>query len=582
MMLLPSLSPISRTRSVLRQFGGYCHTKTCSDGQFYDMENLSSREAPLLRPRKQRGKIRQFSRPNGLFGRDKLCWVDGTDFYYNGFRVGTVEDSEKQFVGMGAYILIWPDKKYYNIQTGEFGDLGASFTSEGSVSFALSKEDGNIYEGYTASAQAPDSPENGALWLDTSQTPNTLKEYSSASQTWVEIASTFVKITFANIGKLFKQYDGVTISGCTGPGEGLNGSCIIRSRGDDWIVVPGILDMAFDQEEAVTISREIPDMEFLTESENRIWGCSSQKHEIYACKLGDPTNWNCFEGISTDSYAATIGSDGDFTGACTHLGNVLFFKEDMIHKVWGSRPANFQIANSPVRGVKKGSEKSLVIVNETLYYHSRNGVCAYDGSLPVSVSSPLGDTGYQNAKGGNVGDCYYLSMEDENGKWVLFVYDEGSGLWHKEDETHVRWFARVGGELYFVDDGNGLYAVNGSTALYEGDVDSLGEMEGPVCWYCESGDMGGDLYEYLTGLQFCFQLESQSTVTAKLQYDGGDWETVAKISAPEKRVFTLPVIPRRCMFLRIRLEGQGDMVLYSIMKTTETSTELPVSPLSET
>ncbi len=581
-MMLPSLSPVSRTRSVLRQFGGYCHTKTCSDGQFYEMKNLSSRDAPLLRPRKQRGKIRQFSRPNGLFGRDKLCWVDGTDFYYNGFRVGTVADSEKQFVGMGAYILIWPDKKYYNIQTGEFGDLGASFSSEGSVSFALSKEDGTIYEGYTASVQAPESPEDGALWLDTSQTPNILKEYSSVSQMWVEIASTFVKMTFANIGKLFKQYDGVTISGCTGPAEGLNGSCIIRSRGDDWIVVPGILDMAFDQEEAVTICREIPDMEFLTESENRIWGCSSEKHEIYACKLGDPTNWNCFEGISTDSYAATIGSDGDFTGACTHLGNVLFFKEDMVHKVWGSRPANFQIANSPVRGVKKGSEKSLVIVNETLYYHSRNGVCAYDGSLPVSVSGPLGNLCYQNARGGNVGDCYYLSMEDEDGKWVLFVYDEGSGLWHREDETHVRWFARVGGELYFVEEGNGLYTVNGSTALYEGDDDSLGEMESPVSWFCESGDMGGDLYEYLTGLQFCFQLVPQSSVTIKLQYDGGDWEIAGKVTALEKRVFTLPVIPRRCVFLRIRLEGQGDMVLYSIMKTTESSTELPVSPLSET
>ena len=581
-MMLPSLSPVSRTRSVLRQFGGYCHTKTCSDGQFYEMKNLSSRDAPLLRPRKQRGKIRQFSRPNGLFGRDKLCWVDGTDFYYNGFRVGTVADSEKQFVGMGAYILIWPDKKYYNIQTGEFGDLGASFSSEGSVSFALSKEDGTIYEGYTASAQAPESPEGGALWLDTSQPPNILKEYSSVSQMWVEIASTFVKMTFANIGKLFKQYDGVTISGCTGPAEGLNGSCIIRSRGDDWIVVPGILDMAFDQEEAVTICREIPDMEFLTESENRIWGCSSEKHEIYACKLGDPTNWNCFEGISTDSYAATIGSDGDFTGACTHLGNVLFFKEDMVHKVWGSRPANFQIANSPVRGVKKGSEKSLVIVNETLYYHSRNGVCAYDGSLPVSVSGPLGNLCYQNARGGNVGDCYYLSMEDEDGKWVLFVYDEGSGLWHREDETHVRWFARVGGELYFVEEGNGLYTVNGSTALYEGDDDSLGEMESPVSWFCESGDMGGDLYEYLTGLQFCFQLAPQSSVTIKLQYDGGDWEIAGKVTALEKRVFTLPVIPRRCVFLRIRLEGQGDMVLYSIMKTTESSTELPVSPLSET
>lgn len=221
-----------------------------------------------------------------------------------------------------------------------------------------------------------------------------------------------------SIGKLFKQYDGVTISGCTGPAEGLNGSCIIRSRGDDWIVVPGILDMAFDQEEAVTICREIPDMEFLTESENRIWGCSSEKHEIYACKLGDPTNWNCFEGISTDSYAATIGSDGDFTGPVLIWETSSFLKRTWYIKYGAAGPANFQIANSPVRGVKKGSEKSLVIVNETLYYHSRNGVCAYDGSLPVSVSGPLGNLCYQNARGGNVGDCYYLSMEDEDGKWV--------------------------------------------------------------------------------------------------------------------------------------------------------------------
>lgn len=64
----------------------------------------------------------------------------------------------------------------------------------------------------------------------------------------------------------------------------------------------------------------------------------------------------------------------------------------------GQPTADFQIANSPVRGVKKGSEGSLVIVNETLYYHSRNGVCAYDGSLPVSVSAPLGSITLENAR----------------------------------------------------------------------------------------------------------------------------------------------------------------------------------------
>ena len=579
-MILPYLSPISRTRSVLYQFGGYCHTRTCSDGQFYEMQNLSAREVPLLCPRRQRGKIRQFSSPNGVFGRDKLCWVDGTDFYYNGFRVGTVSNTEKQFVGMGAYLLIWPDKKYYNIQTGEFGDLGASFTTTGStVGFTLSKADGTVYEGYTTGAEAPSSPENGTLWLDTSQTPNILKEYSSATQSWVEIASTFVKISFGNLGKLFKQYDGVTVSGCTGIAEGINGSHIIQSCADDWIVVPGILDSSYNQSEPVTVSREIPDMDFLTESENRIWGCSSKNHEIYACKLGDPTNWNCFEGISTDSYAATIGSDGDFTGACTHLGYVLFFKEDMIHKVYGTRPANFQITNSPVRGVKKGSERSLVIVNETLYYHSRNGICAYDGSLPVSISAALGNGSYQNARAGTVGDSYYISMQKPDGGWDLFVYDEASGLWHREDDTQVKWFARVGGELYFIAGDNALYTVNGSTSLYEGDEGSLGETEDPVQWFCETGDMGGGLHEYLAGLQFCFQLAAGSSVTVRLQYDGGEWEEIAQVTCSEKRVFTLPVIPKRCVFLRIRLEGTGEMQLYSIAKTTESATELPISKM---
>ena len=75
-------------------------------------------------------------------------------------------------------------------------------------------------------------------------------------------------------------------------------------------------------------------------------------------------------GISTDSYAMTVCSGGDFTGACSHLGYVLFFKEDVIHRIYGTKPANYQLTNVESRGVEKGSEKSLVIVNETLYYKS--------------------------------------------------------------------------------------------------------------------------------------------------------------------------------------------------------------------
>ena len=132
-----------------------------------------------------------------------------------------------------------------------------------------------------------------------------------------------------------------------------------------------------------------------------MWGCSSSKHEIYACKQGDPKNWHVFMSIATDSYTATVGSDGDFTGACTHLGYVCFFKEDMLHQVSGNYPSNYTITDLRCRGVEKGSEKSMAVVNEVLYYKSRSAICAYDGSLPGSISAALGDVRYKNAVGGN-------------------------------------------------------------------------------------------------------------------------------------------------------------------------------------
>lgn len=37
-----------------------------------------------------------------------LMYVDGTALNYKDQKVGTVTDTEKTFVGMGAYVLIWP------------------------------------------------------------------------------------------------------------------------------------------------------------------------------------------------------------------------------------------------------------------------------------------------------------------------------------------------------------------------------------------------------------------------------------------------------------------------------------------
>ncbi len=157
----------------------------------------------------------------------------------------------------------------------------------------------------------------------------------------------------------------------------------------------------------VTAQRRVPDLDWLTEHNNRVWGCSSTENVIYACKLGDATNWFSYRGTAADSYAVTVGSDGAFTGAATCMGYVLFFKENGLHKLYGTKPSDYQMSSIQCSGVAKGAHQSLCVINETLYYLSMDGVMAWDGSLPTKVSASLDETAMSRvtraAAGGLVG-----------------------------------------------------------------------------------------------------------------------------------------------------------------------------------
>lgn len=642
MAKLPRLESVQSNQDICHEFLGYNHNMVIRDNEFFDMENMSSSGYPVMMPRKRRGLITKLKEPKGVFAKNRLCWVEKAfgewRFFYNGITHHSwkVSADEKQFISIGSQILIWPDKKYFDItkiQEPEkaMGSLGAKWESDNRVEFSLCKLDGTSYEDYIRQPTAPKDPENGLLWMDTSVTPNSLKQYAADRDEWMSIATTYIKIAARRIGNLFKQYDGITISGCSVLPD-LNTDSIIMNidpgveidgqRDSNYIIVVGLLNDSTHQEgKTFTVERRIPDMEFLTESENRVWGCNSQKHEIYCCKLGDPTNWNCYMGLSTDSYAVTIGTDGNFTGACTHLGYVLFFKEDCIHKIYGNRPSNFQVTNSHVRGVERGSEKSLVIVNERLYFKSRNGICVYDGSLPSSISHALGDTPYKNAVAGTLGNKYYVSMQSADG-WTLFAYDEAQDIWHREDDTHVQYFTRVRDELFFIDaESHLLKSVNGTYSLYNNAngpaeidgtvIDSnkiewydpeneeatssddqmstknyycaiktekyVGKLEDEVEWMVLSGDMGAQSIEskYLSRLHLRLQVDEGSTIMARIRYnsDNEDW-TEHPINAPGKKVFTIPIVPRRCDHLALQLRGTGPCKIYSISKYLEEGSDL--------
>lgn len=565
---LPYLNGLKKAREMTGAFGGYNHNPKIASSDFYDMRNLGGQSYPLLAPRIKRGRVRQLGKPNGLYAHDKLCWVDGASFFYDGKLIGSVRDGKKQFVSMGAYILIFPDKVFYNTSTGEFGSLEALFEATQEVKAVLSRLDASAYGDPVVSETAPEEPTDGQLWIDTSSTPHVLKMYSNYQASWASVPTTYVKISSPGIGKDFAQYDGVMLEGFED--ENLNGQFVLYDVGPDYILVTALIEKTITQIGGIRVERIVPDMDFVTESENRVWGCSSATHEIYACALGEPKVWNRFLGISTDSYVATVGSAGAFTGCATHLGYVLFFKEHVIHKVYGSKPSNFQLTNTVCRGVQQGSEKSLCIVNETLLYKSVFDVCAYGSALPESVSDALGGETYRNAAAGAVGSDYYVCMRDEKGVPTLFVYDTEHRLWHKQDHADIDEFARVDDELYFVDKrDNCLYSARGSMSRYADDGACL---EGDFEWFAQSGDIGLEQPDgkYVSMIQIRIEADANTTVRVSVQFDDQEaWIEQYRLNFTHKRSFVVPIVPRRCDHMRIRLDGEGACKVWSICKTIE-------------
>lgn len=587
-MRYPSMTEMVRSTMSTEVWGGYNHNLRISDGESYDEKNMSSDEYPILAPRKQRRLYAHPSNCQGLIEKDSLCWVDGSKFVMNGYdyelNLSTdPADCPKKLVGMGSYVIILPDKKYINTaDTSDCGPMEAEWSSTGTVHMALCRGDGEQIEGAVESATAPELPIDGQYWVDTGSNPNRLMVYSDVDAMWVEVGTTYVKLEAEGIALEFEEGDGVSISGAETEAPELMGSHVIWAKGDGYLVIIGMLARSTDA--AITISRHMPELDYVIESGNRLWGCrygparnGEIVNEIYASKLGDFKNWNCFQGVSTDSWVGNCGSDGQWTGAANYLGYPVFFKQDHIHRVYGSVPSQYSIRDTLARGVQKGCGESLAMVNEVLIYKSRSGICAYDGSLPTEIGAALGKERYGDAIAGALGNKYYLSMVNEQtGEPVLMVYDMGKNIWHKEDNLRARAWCRARNDMYCIDDATGkILCVTG-----QGEPD-----EGNVEWEVITGELGLKQNsgfatvvmpeeKYISKLQLRMSMEPGSDFFVSIQYDGdGVWHNAAHLTGGNLRSFTLPIRPRRCDWMRLRLSGTGMVRLYSLVRTVESASD---------
>ena len=596
-MEFPYLGELQRYREMTTNFGGYNHQLSCQDGQFYDMKNMTSQYYPILSPRDNRGIVRKLNNPQGILDKEKLMWIDGDKLYADGEEIPlegvTISTEEsmnpKTMAKMGAYVIIMPDKIWYNADSGECGYMESTFTNDGKVTFTLCEESGKAITWQDAQYYEKNEPKNGDYMMSTNNGKTSLKVYSSTTRVWASVATTYMQIGATGIGKGFEKGDGIKIT-IDKPSDWeyasnifvneeedgrLSTNTYVVDKTDDAITIIALLDANKTFTDLnITVERKVPDMAFITECNNRLWGCSKDGHEIYCCKLGDAKNWNCFMGISTDSWAVTIGSDGKFTGAITYLGYPIFFKEDCLIKISVSGTGAHQTKETRCRGVQKGSERSLAILNETLFYKSTDGICIYAGSLPTNISSDMGEVRYYDAVGGTIGNRYYVSMRDRLGKYNMFVYDQNTGIWSKEDNTKVLYFCKHEDDLYFIDMADNTMKSIRGTLPY--DV-SEKATEGKFRWMAESGNIGYSTPDnkYIARVNLRISLEFGTNVDFYLQYDSsGEWEHKFNMSGKGTRTFTVPVIPKRCDHFKYKIVGRGGCKIHSITKTIEQGSDI--------
>lgn len=533
-MKLPSMKyadGIVKSKQI--KFGGLNHSKGAGDGEIFDMRNLTSDHSPVLATRSPRMKYEKLQNPGGLFSWEGLCWVDGTDFYYQGEVKGQVSAGEKSFAAIGAYIVIFPDKCYFNTDTGDFGSMESVWKGA-----ELTFSDGKLY-GAAAEANCIRSP--GVNWSD-----------------------------------YFRAGDGVTISGCKDHPDN-NKSLIIREiDGDKLYFYENSFSLdaggaSFSESGDLQIARRVPDLIAVCENENRLWGCTRTK--IRASKQGDIFNWEVYDGIASDAYDTDTVSEGAFTGCVAYGGYPIFFKEDNIYKVYGSEPSNFEIMGSSTLGLAQGCEHSLAVAGEILFYLGRNGVTAYTGGVPQPMGAPFGMKRFKNAVAGSDGLKYYISMQDETGTWGLYVYDTQRGIWHKEDETHVTHFARHDGNLYMLT-AEGDILIAGPAQ----DPPEEAEEEAPFAWFAEFADFTQEdpNKKGVGKLQLRLELDAGATVQAELMFDSdGKWIRAGHIiSEGRKRSYYLPIVPRRADHYRLRLSGTGGCRIFSLVREYYSGSEL--------
>lgn len=582
-MILPAIKINNKYKKNIVLFGGLNKMPAAQEGEFSECSGISHINKPYIGVRQKQNAYIKCEEPDGIYFGKETYVARGEKLYCGEKCIGGLTKGKKHILEHNGFVLVFPDKKYYDIKNGKFGKMDASYTVTGAAfkdgkltspekkyvtkqeeksesvlpeDFLLCYENVStstgeaVVSGYSKKQPKDVTPgtiyKNGCL-------PNEYKITDSIVQgedgVWLlKIRLITVINEYDGLFSDFRPGDYVQIENCLK--EENNGIFEIESISKSEITFSDKTFTEATESGSVTISRKIPDFSSVCLYENRLWGIS--ENIIYASALGDPFNYYTFKGLSTDSFTVTSNTAQPFTACIAYTNSCMFFKEDGTYKLFGSRPSNFQLIKSFGGGVESDASDSIVATASSVMYKGIGGVYSCFGGVPVCISKKLGAMKMKNACAGSDERRYYIAFDDESGKRRLFVYDIDGALWSVYGETDITAFIHSGGALYTIRK-DGIY-----TFSDEPDKDALWSI---TLQPLNEGYYGKKAY---CRLKLNVKMTKNSYISAEISCDGKPFEGAGVFYSDRERYFSVPLGAKKCSEITIRLSGRGDVLLRGI------------------
>lgn len=465
----PYASNISKNAVYIDSFGGINERLIIGDNEFSEAVNMSDRDLPAMSTRKpltifkteeEKYPINSFAINNDVM---YALSSNGT-FYYGENAVSLDGAANNKLLRNGNSLFMYPKGTVISLPSTTSADDVVKFKDVAQVLKRRETFSFYVYfypciisgvEKTQFSSNSPENPTVGMYWSnysDSSLQLCTEVDAGTNAATWKSVESDGIAVLFLDdmtqitkegISEHFRDGDAIEISGAEM--SCCNGSFVVNSVTTDLnnngvLVLNGRIDSVYsDFSHNVVLEKKMPKISHCVGVDNRLWGCycgydnnGNLINEIYGSALGRPDVWYRFDNTLQQSYAASIVSDGAFTGIGIIGGHPAFFKENCIHKLYGSNPSNYAIQTIDCLGVKEGCDGSVCVINGITYYMSKKGIMAISDGYPTLISNKIDFDGVKSVACANINnELHVVFLKD--GEINLYIYNPTTGIWHNNN-----------------------------------------------------------------------------------------------------------------------------------------------------